>query len=217
MLLADRQPADRHQHDLHGRLRRLALPAQHRARQAARDSNNAPAGGRRRARQPGRPARPARSSASPAATMSRSFRWEHVKMTRFNTIKRATLGTALAAALAAGLAAAAPGPAVGPARRRGRADQRRHPVGRHRPPGPPQRADHRPVRRQRRRSPTSRSARRARSTSSARRPASTTVYATDRARPGRLFGQRPGRPESRLGRRAARPRDARGRHPARRR
>ena len=42
MLLADRQPADRHQPDLHGRLRRLPLPAQHRARQGRATSNNAP-------------------------------------------------------------------------------------------------------------------------------------------------------------------------------
>src|SRR5262245_3249914 len=47
-------------------------------------------------------------SASPAATTSRSFRWEHAKMIRIKSMRRAALGTALAAALAAGLAATAP-------------------------------------------------------------------------------------------------------------
>ena len=83
-----RQSPGGHQHDLHHRRRRVALPAPQRPgqgavrsqRPATRRSSCAnaarpPAGGRSRRRSS------ARSSASLAATMSPSFRWELVKMT----------------------------------------------------------------------------------------------------------------------------------------
>ena len=202
MLLADRQPADRHQPDLHGRRRRLPLPAQHRARRGRESNSN----GRWQRR-----ARSARHSVAsrPIGPIVRIARGNNVtvvpvgarKMTQDQQDQagrrsaprsrprwpRASAATAPSPAVAQSGRALAPANditlSVGTGRmvRLERRDRRcvRRQRGRRRRPGQLAEPDlHlRQGRRQHHR-------------------------LRDRPRrPGRLFGQRPGRPESRLGRR----------------
>ena len=121
-----RQPADRRRLDLHGRRRRLPLPAQHhpfqgqeryrgRSRRADghRDSSLAGAmSGKPRAR-PARSSSPAPSSGSPRQHCHPRSGRSQVRSHKTSFLSRVSIGTASAALIAASVATAVPAPAFG--------------------------------------------------------------------------------------------------------